>query len=72
VQVSGVAHGHTCELRVIGPAGHPEVAVAWTVVSARYTGRWIEGSASFPVSSIRGFAVVTGPKILVSVPVNVR
>src|SRR5215472_14816957 len=58
VRVSGVAPGTTCELRVTGPGGHREIAGAWTVVSARHIGTWIEGSASFPVSSIRGFAVV--------------
>jgi hypothetical protein len=72
VRVSSVAPGTTCELRVTGPGGHREIAGAWTVVSARYTGTWIEGSASFRVSSIRGFAVVSGRKILVSVPVKVR
>jgi hypothetical protein len=72
VRVRGVAPGTTCELRVTGPGGHREIAGAWTVFSTRYTGTWIEGSASFRVSSIRGFAVVSGPKILVSVPVKVR
>ena len=72
VRVSGVAPGITCELRVTGPGGYREIAGAWTVVSAQYTGTWIEGSASFRVSGIRGFAVVSGPKILVSVPVKVR
>lgn len=72
VRVSGVAPGTTCELRVTGSGGHREIAGAWTVVSVRYTRTWIEGSASFPVSSIRGFTVVSGRKILVSVPVKVR
>jgi putative zinc finger protein len=72
VRVSGVAPGTTCELRVIGPGGHREIAGAWTVVSARYTSTWIEGSVSFPVSGIRGFTVVSGRKILVSVPVEAR
>src|SRR5262249_9138964 len=70
-QVSGVAPRTACELRVIGPGGHREIAGAWTVVTALYTTTWIGGSASFPVSSIRGFAVVSGRKILVSVPVKV-
>lgn len=72
VSVSGVAPGTTCELRVIGPGGHREIAGAWTVATAQYTGTWIGGSTSFPVSSIRGFAVVSERKILVSVPVKVR
>lgn len=72
VRVSGVAPGTTCELRVTGPGGQREISGAWTVVSAQYTGTWIEGSASFRVSGIRGFAVVSGRKILVSVPVKVR
>jgi Putative zinc-finger len=72
VRVSGVAPGTTCELRVTGPGGHREIAGAWTVVSARYTGTWIGGSASFPVSGVQGFAVVSGRKILVSVPVTDR
>jgi hypothetical protein len=72
VRVSGLAPGTTCELRVTGPGGHREIAGAWTVVSARYTGTWIGGSASFRVSSIQGFAVVSGRKILVSVPVKIR
>jgi hypothetical protein len=72
VSVSGVAPGTTCELRVIGPGGHREIAGAWTVATARYTSTWIGGSASFPVSSVRGFAVVSGRKILVSMPVKVR
>src|SRR5215471_15165748 len=72
VRVSGVAPGTTCELRVTGPGGHREIAGAWTVVSARYTSTWIGGSAAFRVSSIRGFAVVSGPRILVSIPVKVR
>jgi len=72
VRVSGVAPGTTCELRVTGPGGHREVVGAWTVTSARYTSTWIEGSASFPVSGIQDFAVVSGRKILVSVPAEVR
>jgi hypothetical protein len=72
VRVSGIAPGTTCELRVIGPGGHREITGAWTVFSAQYTSTWIGGSASFPVSSIRGFAVVSGRKVLVSVPVKVR
>jgi Putative zinc-finger len=73
VQVSGIAPGTTCELRVNGPGGHRgEIAGAWTVVSVRYTSTWIEGSVSFPASGIRGFVVVSGRKVLVSVPVKVR
>ena len=72
VRVSGIAPGTTCELRVTGLGGHREIAEAWTVVSARYTSTWIGGSISFRVSSIRGFALVSGRKILVSVPVKVR
>jgi hypothetical protein len=70
VRVSGVAPGTTCELTVIGPGGYREIAGTWTVVTARHTSTWIGGSASFPDPRIRGFAVVSGRKILVSVPVK--
>jgi Putative zinc-finger len=72
VRVSGIALGTACELRVTGPGGRREIAGSWTVVSAQYGDTSIDGSASFPVSSIRGFAVIAGRKVLVSVPVAAR
>lgn len=70
VRVSGIAPGTPCELRVITSAGHREIAGTWRVVPARYGATWIPGATSFPVSSIRGFAVVAGRNVLVSVPVE--
>jgi hypothetical protein len=67
VRVSGIAPGTTCELRVIGPGGHREIAASWTVAPSRHGTTWIEGSASFPASGIRGFVVVAGRNVLVSV-----
>jgi hypothetical protein len=67
VQLSGIAPGTRCVVRVLGPGG-PEVAGGWVVRSAG-AGPWYPASAPFTVSRVRGFAVSTAAgRPLVSVP----
>jgi Putative zinc-finger len=67
VKVAGVALGTSCELDVISRQGRVTAAGGWTIV--RGQGRWYPAASPVPVADIRGFAVASGHRILVSVPV---
>jgi anti-sigma factor RsiW len=69
VQVSGIPAGTTCELRVISSRG-PEVAAGGWMIAEGHAGAWYPASSPFPVSDVRAFAVTTGGKVLVSVPLQ--
>ena len=66
VQVTGVAAGTRCQLLVTGPRGQDLAAGGWTI-AAGHLAAWYPASVSFQDTSVRGFAVTAGGKILVTV-----
>jgi hypothetical protein len=69
VQVSGIPAGTTCELWVINSRGQEVEAGGWMIAEG-HAGAWYPASSPFPVSDVRAFAVTTGGKVLVSVPLR--
>jgi hypothetical protein len=69
VQVSGIPAGTTCELQVISSQGRDSAAGGWTIAGG-HPGAWYPASAPFPVADVRGFAITTGGRTLVSVPLR--
>jgi hypothetical protein len=69
VQVSGIPAGTTCELRVISSQGQDRAAGGWTIAGG-HPGAWYPASSPFPVADVRGFAITTGGRTLVSVPIR--
>ncbi len=67
VQVSEIPAGTSCQLRVTSSRGQDVAAGSWTV-AVGHLGAWYPASASFPASSVRGFEVTAGGKVLVTVP----
>ena len=67
VQVTGIPAGTSCELDVISREGRVRTAGSWTI--ARGQANWYPGSSAVPLSDIRDFAVASGSKILVTIPV---
>jgi predicted anti-sigma-YlaC factor YlaD len=67
-QVAGIAVGTTCQLDVISWQGQVRTAGGWTITSGR--ANWYPASSSMPPSDVRGFAVTSGSKILIVVPVR--
>jgi hypothetical protein len=70
VQVSGIPAGTTCELDVISRQGQVTTAGGWTIGG----GRASRYPASSPVvlADVRGFAIASGSRTLVNVPVAVH
>jgi hypothetical protein len=66
VQVTGIAAGTRCQLQVTGPNGQDLAAGGWTI-TAGHLAAWYPASVSFQDTSVRGFAVKAGGKILVTV-----
>jgi hypothetical protein len=69
VEVSGVAGGTACQLRVLGPGRQERPAGGWTIAGGQ-PDAWYPASTSLAASSIRGFSVTAGRKTLVTVPVS--
>lgn len=69
VQVSGIPAGTTCELQVIGSQGRDSAAGGWTIARGQ-PGAWYPASSPIAVADIRGFAITTGGRTLVSVPIR--
>jgi hypothetical protein len=69
VQVSGVAAGTACQLRVLAPGRQERPAGGWSIVPGQ-TDAWYPASTSLAASSIRGFSVTAGRRTLVTVPVS--
>jgi Putative zinc-finger len=69
VQVSGIAAGTACELQVISAQGRHSAAGGWTIASG-HPEAWYPASSPFPVAGVRGFAITTGGRTLVSVPIR--
>jgi anti-sigma factor RsiW len=66
VQVRGVPAGTTCELDVISSQGQVTTAGGWTMAGGQ---AWYPASSSEPLTDVRRFAVTSGPRILVNIPV---
>jgi hypothetical protein len=66
VQVTGIAAGTRCQLLVTGPRGQDLAAGGWTI-AAGHLAAWYPGSVPFQDTSVRGFAVKAGGKILVTI-----
>lgn len=67
VRVSRIPAGTTCELEVINSSGREVPAGGWMMAGR---GGWYPASSPFPASDIRGFAVTSGGKVLVSIPIR--
>jgi hypothetical protein len=68
VAVSGIRAGTSCQLWVTNSRG--QVAAGTWTVTGNHPEAWYPASASFPASSVRGFEIASGGKILVTVPVR--
>lgn len=67
VRVSRIPAGTTCELEVINSRGREVPAGGWMTAGG---GGWYPASSPFSASAIRGFAVTSGGKVLVSIPIR--
>jgi hypothetical protein len=67
-QVTGIPVGTTCQLDVISGQGQVTTAGGWTIASGR--ANWYPASSPVPPPDVRGFAVSSGSRILVTVPVR--
>jgi predicted anti-sigma-YlaC factor YlaD len=68
VQVTGIPAGTTCQVEVISATGQVTPAGGWTI--ARGPANWYPASSPVPPSGVRGFAVSSGSRILVTVPIR--
>jgi hypothetical protein len=69
VRVTGIPVGTRCQLRVINAQGQSIAAGGW-VITAGSQRVWYPASVPWPAARLRGFAVNTGGKILVSARVQ--
>jgi Putative zinc-finger len=65
-RVTGVPAGTRCDLRVIGAQGQGVAAGGW-VVTAGSQSTWYPASVPLQTSSLRGFVITTGTRVLVTV-----
>lgn len=70
VQVTGIPAGTTCELDVISRQGQVTTAGGWTIASGR--ANWYPASSPVTLADVRGFAVTSGSRILVMVPIEMH
>src|SRR5580700_11427255 len=70
VQVKGVPVGTTCVLDVISRHGRVTTAGGWTIAGGQ--ARWYPASSPVRLADTQGFAVASGRRILVNVPVQVH
>jgi hypothetical protein len=67
VSITGVAPGTRCQLLVIGADGRKIAAGGWDL-SARQPSAWYSASVPLPAASLRSFEIITGRKVLVTIP----
>jgi len=67
VQITGVPAGTRCELTVTNAQGQDITAGGWIIVAGS-SYAWHPASVPWPTSHLRGFVVVAGSQILVTVP----
>lgn len=69
VQVAGVPPGTVCQLRVTDAGGRAWVVGSWRVSYHDETA-WYPAATALAPQNLRGFQVISGDKVLVSVPVR--
>ncbi len=67
-QVTGIPVGTRCQLDVISGQGQVTPAGGWIIASGQ--ANWYPASSAVPPSGVRGFAVASGSRILITVPVG--
>jgi predicted anti-sigma-YlaC factor YlaD len=67
-QLTGIPVGTACQLDVISGQGQVTTAGGWTIAGGRAS--WYPASSPVPPSDVRGFAIASGSRILVMVPVR--
>jgi anti-sigma-K factor RskA len=72
IQVSGLKAGTVCQFWVVGKNGTSDYAGTWTVMGDYGRGygdkAWYPASAAVAASSVRGFQVTSGGKVLLYIP----
>ena len=72
VQVSGLKAGTVCQFWVVGKNGTSDYAGTWTVMGDYGRGygdkAWYPASSAVAASSVRGFQVTSGGKVLLYIP----
>lgn len=67
VSVTGIAPGTRCQLLVIGTGGEKIAAGGWNLAASQRAA-WYSASVPLQAASLRSFEVITGHKILVTIP----
>jgi hypothetical protein len=67
-QLTGIPAGTACQLDVISGQGQVTTAGGWTIAGGRAS--WYPASSPVQPSDVRGFAIASGSRILVMVPVR--
>lgn len=65
-RITGVPVGTRCQLRVIGARGQSVAAGGW-VIGTGSQNAWHPASVPYPAASLRGFVIMSGRQILVTV-----
>lgn len=67
VSVTGIAPGTRCQLLVIGTGGQKIPAGGWDLAASEQPA-WYPASVPLPIASLTSFEIITGGKILVTIP----
>jgi anti-sigma factor RsiW len=67
VSITGIAPGTRCQLMVIGTGGQEVAAGGWDLAASQQAA-WYSASVPLQAVSLRRFEVITGHKILVTIP----
>lgn len=67
VSVTGIAPGTRCQLLVIGTGGQEIAAGGWDLAASQQPA-WYSASVPLQAASLRSFEIITGGKILVTIP----
>jgi anti-sigma factor RsiW len=70
VRVNGIPWGSKCQFWVIGANGQKSYAGAWTVLRSYGSEGWYTAASRAAPSSVHGFEITTGTKVLVTIPVS--
>lgn len=70
VQVSGIPAGTKCQFWVLGSDGHKTYAGDWTVLRNYGQGGWYTAASRAAASSVHGFEITTGARVLLTIPAN--
>jgi len=67
VSITGIAPGTRCQLLVIGAGGQKIAAGGWDLAATQQPA-WYPASVPLQAASLRSFQIITGHKILVTIP----